>query len=312
MVRKNEVNKRVTGAINNWEAEMEADAVVAAESESLSGGGAFIGLGQNQMTFNGAAVPNNEIHCIILDAIFENVNYEGEYDKDNPTGPRCFAYGRYHKDGKTILGIDTWDGDTSEMKPNKAVLNRVCDTCAECPRNQFGSAEKGAGKACKNTRRLALIPVLGATKKGRFTINTTDTEHYATAAMAYIKTPVTSTKIYSGFVQQVAGSLKRPPYGVFTRMFMTPSENMIALNFEAVDSIPSNLGKTIMERHAEAQVSITFPYSQMLPDEKSKRGAKGKPVKGKPAKQEAPAPRGKTKPAAPAPAKPARGGKARF
>lgn len=305
MVRKNEVNKRGTGAVNSWEAEMEADAVVAAESESLSGGGAFIGLGQNQMTFNGAVVPNNEIHCVILDAIFENVNYEGEYDKDNPTGPRCFAYGRYHKDGKTIFGIDTWDDDTSEMKPHKAVIDRVCDTCAECPRNQFGSAEKGAGKACKNTRRLALIPVLGATKKGQFAINTTDTEHYATAAMAYIKTPVTSTKIYSGFVQQVAGSLKRPPYGVFTRMFMTPSENMIALNFEAVDVIPNSLGKVIMERHAEAQVAITFPYQQTISDAKPKRGKKEKPAVAARGRKEKPA-------QAAAVAKPVRGGKSKF
>jgi hypothetical protein len=282
MVRKNEVNKRVTGAVNNWEAEMEADAVVAAESESLSGGGAFIGLGQNQMTFNGAVIPNNELHCIILDAIFENVFYEGEYDRDNPTGPRCFAYGRYHKDGKTIIGHETHDG-TTEMAPHKSVINRVCETCAECPMNQFGTSKTGKGKACKNTRRLTLIPVQGATKKGKFAINTTDLEHYATASLAYIKTPVTSTKIYSGFVQQVASSLKRPPYGVFTRMYMTPSDNMIDLNFEAVENIPNNLGKTIMERHAEAQVAITFPYQQTPVEDKPKRGKKA-PEKAAPAK----------------------------
>ena len=277
------------GAVNNWEAEMEQDAVLGAEAEALSNGGQFIGLAAGVLAYNGNPMPNNEMRCVILDSIFENVFYEGEYESGNPTAPRCFAYGRYDKDGKTVIGIDTKDGER-EMAPHKTVLKPVCDTCAECPNNQFGSAATGRGKACKNTRRLALIPVQGAMKKGQFIINTVDTEHYVSAAMAYLKTPVTSTKIFSGYVQQVASSLKRPTYGIFTRVFTVPdTDKQFTVNFEVVDSVPATLGRIIMDRVAEARAAIAFPYTQHV-DETPKKGGstKGKPAPAKGKKETAP------------------------
>lgn len=283
MVRKNEVVKRSTGAVNNWEAEMEADAQVAAAQETIVGGGQFLGLKAGILSFNGAPMPNNEMRCVILDGIMENVYYEGEYEEGSPSAPTCFAYGRYDRDGKTVIGIDVReDADGTGMSPHKSVLKPQHSDCDSCPHNQFGSALTGKGKACKNTRRLALIPVQGAMKKGVFNINVQDTEHYATAPVAYLKTPVMSTKIYSAFVTQVASSLKRPPYGVFTRIFTQPdTKSQFTVNFEAVDSIPNTLGKIIMERHAEAMTAIAFPYAQLAESDDKPRGKKPTKAKAK-------------------------------
>lgn len=293
MARKTEetgVRTRGTTTAVSWEKRLEADAAIAAAQESLTGGGQFIGTKSGQLTFNGAALPNNELRCIIADNIFENVYYEDEYDQDNPGAPRCFAYGRFDAGTKKILGIDVMDESTADggMAPHHSVLNPVHTDCATCPMNQFGTSKTGRGKACSNRRRLAILPVLGTMKKGNFQINTADTEHYMTAPLAYLKTPVTSSKVFGAYVSQVAGSLKKPPYAVFTKVFITPGgDNQFTVNFESIDVVPNSLGKIIGDRHDEAVAAIAFPYSQLVEDapKKGKKPVKGakqppKPIKG--------------------------------
>lgn len=300
------VNTRGNNTVVDWEKQMEADAAIATAQESLSGGGQFIGLRSGVLTFNGAAMPNNELRCVVLDNIFENVYYEEEFDQDNPGAPRCFAYGRFDIGTKKINGIDVLEDSTADggMAPHHSVLNPVHTDCASCPMNQFGTSKTGRGKACSNRRRLALIPVLGTMKKGTFQINVGDIEHYQTAALAYLKTPVTSAKIFGAYVSQVAASLKRPPYGVFTRIFVTPGgDNQFTVNFESIDNIPSSLGKIIMQRHEEAETAIVFPYAQLV-DDAPKKGGKAKGGKAAPVKG------GKAAPVKGGKAAPVKGGKA--
>ena len=310
MVRKSAegntgVATRQSGKVMSWEDEMAKDAELAAAQETLTGGGQFVSLASGVLSVNGAPMANNEMRCIILDAIFENVYYEGDFDRENQTSPTCFAFGRYDKDGKTVISIEGWEGgeDVKGLRPHKSVPERVCDSCEACPMNQFGTAKTGRGKACANRRRLGLIPVQGVTKKGQFIINTQDEEHYATAPMAYLKTPVTSTKVYSAYVTQVASALKRPPYGVFTRVWLTPSDNQFTVNFEAIDSIPSNLRRVITDRHEEAMAAISFPYTMLSEGEDPKKSQPKTKKRGETAKSEAP--RGKA-------AQPAKQGRGRF
>ncbi len=296
------VKTRGTTAMASWEKQLEADAAVAVAQESLTGGGQFIGLRSGIMTFNGEVMPNNELHCVILDNIFENVYYEDDYDSDNPGAPRCFAYGRFDPATKKVLGVDCMEENTADggMAPHKSVLRPVHTDCASCPMNQFGTSKSGRGKACSNRRRLALIPVAGSTKKGRFVVNTGDTDHYQTASIAYLKTPVTSSKIFGDYQKQVGATVKRPLYAVFSRVFVTPGgDNQFAVNYECIDNAPAALGKILLERRSEAEVAILFPYTQLVDD--GKKVARGKGDKGdKGAKAPAKAP---TKAPAKAPAK---------
>lgn len=85
-------------------------------------------------------VTTDPMDLIIVDFVSVNALYEGTYDPNDIQPPVCYAV---HK----LI---------SEMAPADTSPEKQCDTCAACPNNQFGSA--GAGKACKNGRKLAVLP----------------------------------------------------------------------------------------------------------------------------------------------------------
>ena len=259
--------KEPTGQVNKWEKELADAAVAAADQESGAASGQFFGLKGGRLTFNDAPLLNNEMAVIVLDGILENVFYDGKYDPENPQTPSCFAFGREDKD----------------MKPHEKVEHPVCDKCSSCPNNAFGSAEVGKGKACRNTRRLAMIAA-GTMKDGRFS-PFEDLEHFESAQVAYMKLPVTSVKGYATFVKQLAGALKRPPFAVFTKVKVVPDDkSQFKVTFEPLAAAPTDLLPVLMARHEEAKAGIDFPY---MPAEEGETAAKGKktPSKKAPAKR---------------------------
>ena len=99
---------------------------------------------QIRMSGKGFTTPDGEtadsIRGIIVDFASANMNYPGAYDKDNPSPPNCFAM---HK----II---------DQMAPHPSAPEPQAETCGECPLNKFESGV-GKSKACKNTRKLALV-----------------------------------------------------------------------------------------------------------------------------------------------------------
>ena len=254
MARKTEAT--TTGQVNKWEKELAEMATVAAEQEASAATGQFFGLKGGRLTFNDAPLPNNEMAVIVLDGILENVYYEDKYDPESPQSPTCFAFGR----------------DEREMKPHDKVVKAQNPQCLNCPLNQFGSADVGKGKACRNTRRLAMIAA-GTMQNGRF-VPFEDLDHFETASAAYMKLPVTSVKGYATFVKQLAGSLKRPPFAVFTKVKVVPDDkSQFKVTFEALAAAPTDLLTVLKKRHEEAKEAIDFPY---VPAEESEKPAKGK------------------------------------
>lgn len=253
--------------IATWDEELARQAEMAAGMENSTATGQFFGLKSGQLTFNDAPIPNNEMGVVILDAILENVYYEGAYDPDSPQGPTCFAFGR----------------DEKSMAPHQIVVdagNQQCGTsglCDGCEMNVFGTAEVGRGKACRNTRRLAMIPA-GTFENGKFKAFT-DSDHFETAAIAFMKLPVTSVKGYAAHVKSVAGALKRPPHGIFTKVKVVPDpKSQFKVLFEPLSQVPDDLMEAVMKRHSEAQSVIDFPYVPFdeddAPAKPVRRGAK--------------------------------------
>lgn len=255
-------------AVTKWDEELAKYAEQAAASEANSGGGQFFTTKSGVLSWQDAPLPNNEMAVIIVDHIMENVFYEGEYDPDNPTGPTCFAFGR----------------DEKTMAPHKLVLeagNEQCGAsglCDGCEMNEFGSADKGKGKACKNTRRLALIPAGRFLKDGSFEM-VEDIDHYETAEVGYMKLPVTSIKGFSTFVKQVATSLRRPPFGIVTKIKVIPDpKSQFRVIFEPLLTVPDELMGAIMKRHEEIKSVIDFPYVPFDEEEERPAKKKSKPV----------------------------------
>ena len=227
-----------------WDEELAKQAEVAAAMENSTATGQFFSMRGGQLTFNDAPMPGNRVLVVVLDTLLENIFYTGKFNPEEPSGPACFAFGR----------------DDKDMAPHELAQDKQSEKCMDCPNNQWGTADTGRGKACRNTRRLALIPAGSFNARGEAEV-VEDAEHYNTAALAFMKLPVTSVKGYAAFVKSLAGTLKRPPHGVFTRISVVPDpKTQFKVVFDPVKSIPNALMATIMDRVKEAKSVIDFPY----------------------------------------------------
>jgi hypothetical protein len=104
-----------------------------------------IGLKNKEFTLPDGQKSSGPLDCIILDFAWFMVHYPGIYNSNNPQQPNCFAVGRENPEG-------------GELKAHESVEGPQGPNCKECPKNQWGSAPTGKGKACKNQRRLILVP----------------------------------------------------------------------------------------------------------------------------------------------------------
>lgn len=262
-------------ALVRWDEELAKQAEVAAGMEANTGGGQFFSTKGGQLSWQDAPLPGNQMAVVILDSILENVYYEGRYDPEVPQGPTCFAFGREEK----------------TMAPHQLVIDagkQMCGAgglCAGCDMNEWGSSDVGRGKACRNTRRLAMIPAGTFNPAGKFELFE-DEEHFASVAMGFMKLPVTSVKGYASFVKQVAGALRRPPFGIVTKVMVRPDPStQFKVVFEPLMSLPDELMSAIMQRHEEAKSTIDFPYQpsdeEATPPKRGSRAAQKPAARGR-------------------------------
>ncbi len=82
------------------------------------------------------------IEAVIVDFISANVFYKEGFDEDKMGPPDCFAL----------------NAEPSLLVPSPRSPDKQAETCSNCPNNQWGTGPRGKGKACKNTRVLAVMP----------------------------------------------------------------------------------------------------------------------------------------------------------
>lgn len=281
-------------SLTNWRDEMAGAATRAAETEQATGGGKFFTMRAGVLKYDDVALPGSTIAAVILHGVYENLYYADKFDAENKTPPTCFAFWDPTKSDS--------DKPDDEMGPHEDVdkedcFERQADLCSECPMNEWGSAERGKGKACGNRRRLAIIPAgimksLGK-NKGLDLEMFDDEDQFKKADMGFMKLPVTSVKAYSAYVREVSEQLGRPLWGVFTQITVVPDDkNQVAVEFELIDEIPDELMEVVFKRHQEAQDLTAFPYRPPSEDDepakpvknnaaKKLSGAKKTPAKGK-------------------------------
>jgi hypothetical protein len=242
-----------TTAMAKYDAELAALAQQATKTEeNVGAGGNQIGTGGGVLTYKGAEIPGNKMNVVVLDHIICYADYEGEYDPKNPQAPRCFAFGR---DEKTLV-------------PHEKSAEKQNDDCKSCPMNEWASADRGEGKHCKNSRRLALIP------QG-------DLENIGDAEVAFISVPVTSVKAWAGYVRQTAEVLKRPPLGVITEISLKPQkEGGFKMEFKLIESVEDSDIGALLEKSKAIQKDLFAPFVQIERAEKpaARRGKATKPA----------------------------------
>ena len=233
--------------VAKWDDELAKQAEIAASMEASAGGGQFFSTRGGQLSWQDAPLPGNEMAVIILDHIFETVYYEGRYDPDTPQSPTAFAFGR--------------DQDELRWHENSdpEFAGELCSESEVC---EWGSADTGKGKAARETRRLAMIPAGQFDRNGDFEL-IEDEDHYANTTVGFMKLPVTSVKGFANFVKQVAGALKRPPFGIIARVAVVPdAKTQFKVTFEPIDKVPDELMGVIMQRREEVMATIDFPYQR--------------------------------------------------
>ena len=249
--------KTPSTALVPWEKQFAAAAKAAVEQEStIGGGGQSVKFGAGgTITVAGAQVPGNKLACVVLGACFAYGWYDAAYDPDDPQPPACYAFGEAEK----------------QMAPHPECSQPQSEVCADCLKNQFGTAAVGRGKECGNNKRLALVTANDAQ----------DLDALATVELAMARISPTNLKGWAGYVRAIAEEHGRPPWGVVTEIAGFPDQkNQYRLEFRMVETIndPATF-KVLQKRVEKVQEFLQQPYGPPV-----ERPAKGKKQVGKSAK----------------------------
>lgn len=172
-----------------------------------------------------------ELDCIVVDFVAFNRYYEGTYDEDNIVPPNCFA-----------IGLEPAGLTPSDNSPDKQ-----CASCAGCWANAFGSAQngKGKGKACGNTRLLAvLLPPTGGLG---INDNLEDLQLYT------LSVSPTAISSFDSHVNKVANAFRKPIRAVITRVSFAQDSKYASLRFSTVGPAGQELELLAQSRLEEAR-----------------------------------------------------------
>lgn len=131
-----------TNAIVDIRAQLRAELEAQKDRVTPPTGGRISTAGK-VFTLPDGRTSTKPLNLIILDWRITHAYYTGVYDPAKRAAPVCFAM------SKTLDCAP--DASKIESPKNK--------DCASCPFNEYGSGSNNKGKACKETRRLAVIPV---------------------------------------------------------------------------------------------------------------------------------------------------------
>lgn len=194
---------------------------------------------------NGLEV-DDPLEVIIVDFAAANYYYEAAFDRNNITPPVCFA-----------LGLEP-----AGMSPDDSAQDKQAGSCASCWANQFGSS--GKGKACQNTRMLAVIP----------------TDADVDTPIWLLKVSATAIKAFDGYVSSIARNYGMPVRGVITELTFSPDSEYATLRFKAIGPAPKDLVMLAHSLKPLAMERLLTPPEYSAPSDTKvvKKPASRKPV----------------------------------
>ena len=238
------VGNKKSDALVSYEAQFAEAAKASADQVASLGGSQFFSIKGGKIKL-GDSTPVSDICVVVLDYVFENAFYTEAYDANNPAGPDCYAFGR----------------KLDEMVPHEACEGKVSDACKGCPNNEWGSASRGKGKACKNKIRLALLPA-GMFEDGRFEA-ISDVADIEGASVAYLSIPPTSANGFGAYVKSLNDIKHLPPFAVFTKVHVEPDDKVqVRVSFELLGPCPASFAKTLIARNATQKEEEIQPYAK--------------------------------------------------
>lgn len=209
---------------------------------------------QQAQIYVGEARVGNSMSVYVLDSIHLNTYYSGAYDPKVVAPPDCYAFFR--------------GAEASTASPIEGCENPQSDMCTGCPQNEYGTARNGRpGKACSNTRRIAVLP---ATKVGPAgTPVYLSAEELASTPILYGKLPVTSCKGFSKYAQTLANApYERPLWSVVSLLKTEPHPQfqfVVEFTCLAMPDVSNNADvlQVLATKKEEASRGITFRFVKM-------------------------------------------------
>lgn len=213
-----------------------------------------ISLRAGIISYAGQPVKGNVLPVIVMLAAHRNTYYDKPFDPNNLQNPVCFA-----------LSVEGEDMEAHENVPDENVPPHADGTraCATCPLNEWGSDPKGGrGKACKETRRLVVLPAdcIGSA------------EEVEKAEMAIVDIPVTSGKNYSNFVNALAASASVPPWAAVTNLSTQPDpKSQFKVLFTPVSVVQDeSVLEALHKKLEQAERLALLPYDEVSSTESGK------------------------------------------
>jgi len=225
-------------AVISVEQELADQAKNAALLERPVGGA--ISFRGGQISWQGNPIPGNRLPCVVLGTVFENRWYHTPFNAEQPATPACFAISKVEEE----LGPHE-DAEKPQGKDGK---------CDGCPKNAWGSDPRpgSRGKACAQTRRLVLMP---ANALGSI-------QDIQKSEIAIAKLPVTSVRYWSAYVNQLSGTVQRPPYAVVTEIYTEPHpKHQFHVHFTMAKPVSNDLIGALHEKIVLAEAFLLAPYA---------------------------------------------------
>ena len=199
---------------------------------------------------------HEELDVIVVDFIAFNRYYPGVFDEDNIVPPDCFA-----------LGLEPTTLVPSDNSPDKQ-----CATCAGCWANQFKSAANKKGKACGNTRLLAvLLP-----PPGGLGIN----DDLSDMPLYTLSVSPTAITAFDEHVGKVVRSFQKPIRTVVTRLSFAQDSKWPSVRFSVVSPAGKDLELYAQSRLHEVRDRLnTEPDVSAIQAANDERAAARAPAK---------------------------------
>lgn len=185
--------KKPSANLVDIKAQLAAQVAALAERTAPATGSAVRITQDKKFKFPDGTESPGPFSAVIVDFITTRKYYPGAFDPNNITPPACFAISTTPKG----------------MAPSLNSPEKQADSCDTCPNNQWGSA--GAGKACKEGRKLALLPPA------------TEGEDIAQTPLWTMEVSPTAIKAFDGFVSSTAKLFGVPPVGVVADIGFDPN-----------------------------------------------------------------------------------------
>jgi len=169
------------------------------------------------------------LQVVIVDYLSRNTYYDKPYNEKDPQDPVCWAINKHPSD--LAPGPDV---------PKATIMNA---TCTGCEYDEFGTSPTGAGKACKNSRVLAvLLP------------------HLKDDKLYTIEASPTAIQAFDAFVGVVAKLFNATPIKVITELSFHPEKAYPSLMFGNPQPNP-NYGKHFAQREDAMDLLNIAPIS---------------------------------------------------